>query len=91
MVLQGDLSEAVAKRKREPGRDILMHGYGRVAKTLLRDGLLDELCLWVHPMLAGIGTIDDMVFSDGLSKRLEFVDANALASGVVLLTYRAGS
>ena len=67
-----------------------MHGYGRVAKTLLRDGLLDELCLWVHPMLAGVGTLDDMVFSDGLNKRLEFGDANALASGVVLLTYRAG-
>ena len=88
-VLQGDLSETVAKLKEEPGQDILMHGYGRVAKTLLRDGLLDELCLWVHPMLAGVGTLDDMVFSDGLNKRLEFGDANALASGVVLLTYRA--
>ena len=41
-------------------------------------------------MLAGVGTLDDMVFSDGLNKRLEFGDANALASGVVLLTYRAG-
>ena len=88
-VLHGDLSETVAKLKEEPGQDILMHGYGPVAKTLLRDGLLDELCLWVHPMLAGVGTVDDMVFSDGLNQRLEFVDADALASGVVLLTYRA--
>jgi dihydrofolate reductase len=88
-VLRGDLSEAVTKLKQEPGDDILMHGYGSVATTLLRDGLLDELCLWVHPMLAGVGTIDDMVFSDGLNKRLEFVDAEALGSGVVLLTYRA--
>jgi riboflavin biosynthesis pyrimidine reductase len=67
-----------------------MHGYGPVAKALLRDGLLDELCLWVHPMLAGVGTIGDMIFSDGLNKRLDFVGANTLASGVVLLTYRAG-
>jgi dihydrofolate reductase len=89
VVLQGDLCAAVAALKQEPGDDILMHGYGSVAKSLLRDGLLDELCLWVHPKLAGVGTVDDMVFSEGLNKRLEFVDANALASGVVLLTYRA--
>jgi dihydrofolate reductase len=89
-VLRGDLTEAVSGLKQEPGQDILMHGYGPVAKTLLRDGLLDELCLWVHPMLAGVGTLDDMVFTEGLNQRLEFVDAHALASGVVLLTYRAG-
>jgi hypothetical protein len=27
-----------------------MHGYGPVAKTLMRNGLRDELCLWVHPV-----------------------------------------
>ncbi len=88
-VLRGDLSTEVTKLKHGPGEDILMHGYGPVAKALQCDGLLDELCLWVHPKLAGVGTIDDMVFSEGLNKRLEFVDATALASGVVLLTYRA--
>ena len=89
VVLEGDLCEAVAGRKRQAGQDILMHGYGPVAKRLLSEGLLDELCLWVHPMLAGVGTVDDLVFTDGLNKRLDFVDANPLASGVVLLTYRS--
>jgi dihydrofolate reductase len=89
-VLQGDLSEAVAKLKQEPGQDILMHGYGSVAKTLLRDGLLDKLCLWVHPMLAGVGTLDDMIFSDGLNQRLQLDEFHVLGSGIVMLTYRAG-
>jgi dihydrofolate reductase len=86
-VLRGDLLEEVAKLKQEDGGDILMHGYGPVAKALVRDGLLDELCLWVHPKLAGAGTLDDMVFSDGLNQRLELIDVHALASGVVLLSY----
>src|SRR3954447_6123530 len=89
VVLEGYLCEAVAARKREAGKDILMHGYGPVAKRLLREGLLDELCLWVHPMLAGVGTVDDMVFTDGLNKRLDFACPNPLVSGVVLLTFRA--
>jgi len=65
-----------------------MHGYGPVAKTLVRHGLLDELVLWVHPVMAGAGTYSDMLFSDGLNTRLALLDAKTLASGVVILTYR---
>lgn len=87
-VLTGDLAEAVAGLKQTHDRDILMHGYGPVAKTLVREGLLDELCLWVHPMLAGVGTADDMLFSEGLNARLTLLHANTLKSGVVLLRYQ---
>jgi dihydrofolate reductase len=87
-VLGDDLVAAVGKLKDE-GHDILMHGYGPVAKTLVRHGLLDELYLWVHPMLAGIGTTDDMLISDGLNTRLTLLDATKLRSGVVILSYRA--
>jgi len=86
-VLDGDLVEAVTTVKK--GQDILMHGYGPVAKTLVRHGLIDELYLWVHPMLAGIGTTDDMLISAGLNTRLTLLDATKLGSGVVILSYRA--
>jgi dihydrofolate reductase len=46
----GDLVEEVTKLNDQDGRSILMHGYGPVAKTLMRNGLRDELCLWVHPV-----------------------------------------
>jgi dihydrofolate reductase len=87
-VLTGDLAESVSDLKQAHERDILMHGYGPVAKTLVREGLLDELCLWVHPMLAGVGTADDMLFSNGLNARLTLLEARTLGSGVVLLRYR---
>jgi dihydrofolate reductase len=86
-VLEGDLAEAVADLKRQPGQDILMHGYGPVAKTLMRHGLLDRLILWVHPALAGVGTTGDMVFSEGITTKLTLLDVKTLQSGVVVLGY----
>ena len=86
-VLDGDLVSAVTKLKQDPGQDVLMHGYGPVAKTLMRHGLLDELYLWVHPVLAGIGAPDDMLLSEGLNTRLALLDVRRLTSGVVILSY----
>jgi dihydrofolate reductase len=85
-VLGGDLVEEVAKLKKD--HNILMHGYGPVAKTLVRHGLLDELYLWVHPMLAGIGGPEDLLLAEGLNTRLALLDVKTLASGVVILAYR---
>jgi dihydrofolate reductase len=87
-VLEGDLAEAATKLKQAHERAILMHGYGPVAKTLVRHGLLDELVLWVHPMLAGVGTPSDMLISEGLNARLTLLDVKTLTSGVVVLSYR---
>ena len=90
-VLNGDLAEAVTRLKQATERTILMHGYGPVAKTLVRHGLLDELVLWVHPVLAGVGTPSDMLISDGLNARLTLADVKTLSSGVVILSYRPSS
>jgi dihydrofolate reductase len=89
-IIRGDLVDEVTKLKAADGRNILMNGYGPVAKTLMRNGLLDQLCLWVHPVLAGVGTIDDMVWSQDLHARLVLDDVKTLASGVVVLTYGVG-
>jgi dihydrofolate reductase len=86
-VLDGDLAESVTRLKQDPELNLLMHGYGPVAKTLLRHGLLDELILWVHPMLAGVGTTQDMIFTEELNTRLTLLDVQRLDSGVVLLSY----
>lgn len=87
-ILDGDLIDAVTKLKEDPGRDILMHGYGPVAQALVRHGLLDELVLWVHPVLAGIGTADDVLLTDDLTAKLTLLNARPLTSGVVVLSYQ---
>jgi dihydrofolate reductase len=85
-VLADDLIGEVTKLKAD--QDILMHGYGPVAKTLLARGLLDELYLWVHPMLAGVGSGDDLIMGEGLNKQLSLLDVKRLDSGVVILSYQ---
>ena len=88
-IIGGGLVEEVTKLQDAHGKNILMHGYGPVAKTLMRHGLLDELCLWVHPVLAGVGTTEDMIWGEDVHARLELEDVKTLASGIVMLTYRA--
>jgi dihydrofolate reductase len=90
-IIGADLVEEVSRLKDQDGKNILMHGYGPVAKTLIRNGLLDELRLWIHPVLAGVGTTDDMIWGEDVHARLALEDLKALASGVVTLTYRAAA
>jgi riboflavin biosynthesis pyrimidine reductase len=68
-----------------------MHGYGPVAKELARHGLLDEFHLWVHPMLAGVGAIEDTLLAEGLNRRLELLAVRPLSSGDVLVSYHAAA
>lgn len=86
-LIEGDLVEEVAKIKEEPGEDILMYGFGPVGETLLQNGLLDELRLWVHPVVAGVGEPGDMLLRQGNTARLRLLDTKAFESGVVVLSY----
>jgi dihydrofolate reductase len=85
-VINGDLVAKVAELKQQGG-DILMHGFGPVAHTLMTNGLLDIVHLWVHPHFAGVGAPGDMLLSEGNNTRLELIGSRALMSGVVMLSY----
>src|SRR6266550_2538702 len=87
-VLDGDLVAEVGRLKAEAGGDILMHGFGLVATTLLKHDLLDELHLWVQPAFAGVGNTNDMLFTEGNNARLDLLATRPLDSGVVILSYR---
>jgi len=81
-----DLVEAVAELKRQPGKDIGIIGSGELVRTLLKEGLLDELLLMVHPVILGSGK---RLFEDEDDRRnLELVDSKTFGTGVVSLTYR---
>jgi dihydrofolate reductase len=86
-VINGDLVAEVARLKQQDG-DIMMHGFGPVAQTLIRNGLLDVLHLWVHPHFAGVGGLGDTLLSEGNNTRLELIGPRTLNSGVVILSYQ---
>jgi dihydrofolate reductase len=46
-LIEGNVAEKLAELKRRPGKDITIFGSAALVRSLLRDGLLDELRLMV--------------------------------------------
>ena len=85
-LIEGDVAESIAELKRQPGKDITIIGSGVLVRSLLRDGLLDELRLMVHPIVLGGGR---RLFEAGDDRKaLELVDSRTFGTGVLYLTYR---
>jgi dihydrofolate reductase len=90
-VIEGDVAEALTQLKQQDGKDIMVNGSATLVRGLLRDGLLDELRLFLHPVVLGSG---DRLFTDGSGLvELALTDSHAYDNGVISLTYRpaAGS
>ncbi|MEU4313996.1 dihydrofolate reductase family protein [Nocardia sp. NPDC024068] len=84
-LLRGNLLEAVAALKAEPGGDIAISGSVSVVRQLLAAGLLDELHLLVHPIVVGKGM---RLFDSGGTLSLELLSSTTFTTGVVHLVYR---
>lgn len=85
-LLRGDLVEAVAALKNEPGEaDISMAGSISVVRRLLAAGLIDELHLLVHPIAVRKGM---RLFDEGETPiPLRLVSARPFTTGVTYLVY----
>src|SRR6266508_4068270 len=72
--------------REQPGKAVYVVGGPGLLASLINAGLLDELHLIVHPVVAGGGK----ALFEGIAERqaLELVSAEPVASGRVNLTYR---
>lgn len=86
--LTGEAAETVAELKQGPGGDIIMYASFTLIRTLLRENLLDELNVGVHPVVVGEGK---RIFDGVLPRSMEFVSATPSATGVVTLSYLASA
>jgi dihydrofolate reductase len=84
-LLVGDPVDAVRRLKAEPGGDLWVGGVA-LPRTLVDAGLIDEIVLAVHPVVAGHGP----TLLAGLEHRirLDLVDRRRSRSGVDVLRYR---
>jgi dihydrofolate reductase len=75
----------VASLKRMPGKDIYLMGGAQVASALIDAGLVDELRLIIHPLIAGPGKA---LFATAAQRRkLELRNVQELGGGLASLIY----
>lgn len=85
-VISGNVVEEVAKLKQQPGGELQVHGSGKLARTLIDNGLVDEYRLFVYPVVLGAGR---RLFGDGVTPTaLSLVETRTTGAGVAVHVYR---
>jgi dihydrofolate reductase len=85
-IVSGDVAQKLTDIKAQDGGDISMSGSPTTVRWLLREGLLDELNLLVHPIAVGEG-LARLFPPDEPTIRLELLSAQTFKSGVLNLSY----
>ena len=84
-LISSDVAAELTKLKQQPGKDITVGASGTLVRFLLLAGLLDELRLLVHPIVAGTGK---HLFEDGNDHvPLKLLESRPHRNGVVALRY----
>ena len=85
-VLKGDLASAVQELKERDGRELQVHGSGKLVQFLLANDLVDRLNLLVFPVIVGAGR---RLFPDsGIATGLALEESRTTPSGVAISVYR---
>jgi dihydrofolate reductase len=85
-LLEGDVAEAVAALKEQPGGDTVILGSGELVRSLMPHDLIDEIVLSIHPLVLGSGF---RLFADaGPMRAFALVDSVTTTTGVIIATYQ---
>jgi dihydrofolate reductase len=88
-LVTGDHAGEVAKLKRQPGENLQILGSPTLVRSLLREGLLDELALNICPIVLGSGL---RLFDETTDHvRLELVESRTFSTGVLRVGYQPAS
>jgi dihydrofolate reductase len=85
LIVSGDVNGQLAALKAQPGKHMSITGSASLVRSLLRDGLLDELRLLVHPIVVGKGQrlFDNLDESIGLA----LLSTRTIPNGVLYQVY----
>jgi dihydrofolate reductase len=84
-LLAGDAAETVARLKASPGKDIGVIGSGDLLQTLIKNRLVDQFVLLIHPLVLGSGR---RLFNDAAEQAaLRLVKSVNTTTGVIIATY----
>lgn len=88
-LINRDVFAELRKLKEAPGKNINITGSPSLVASLIRENLLDDLSLLVHPVIVGSGRHLFEGRDDRIGLRL--VESRTLSSGVQALTYVAAT
>lgn len=85
ILLKGDATKALSKLKAEQEKDFLIFGSGVLVQSLMKENLIDEYVLLIHPLILGSGR---RLFPDGgVFTALNLQNTKTTSKGVVIATY----
>ena len=84
-LISGDVAEYVSALKTQDGPEIQVHGSPGLIQTLLKHDLIDELRVWIFPLILGAGK---RLFGEGtIPAGLKLVDSKLSKTGVTINVY----
>lgn len=81
-IISDNVGDNVRKLKQASGKEIIIFGSPSASHLLMREGLIDDLWLFVNPILIGNGI---PMFKDPGSVNLKLIKTHTFTSGVVCL------
>ena len=85
-VLKGDVVDEVTRLKQELDGDIVIYASYQLGRTLIEHDLVDELRLFVYPVVLGAG---ERLFGETTRRKpMRLVDSRTVGDGLAFLTYK---
>ena len=85
VLAKGNLADEINNLKKTEGRDIIVYGGSSFVSSLIKEGLIDDYRLYIHPVLLGDGMT---IFRDLQSRQeLTLIKSTAFRCGVTVLHY----
>jgi dihydrofolate reductase len=84
VIIKNNVVEEITRLKQQDGKDIVVHGSGRLIETLMHHDLVDVFRLLIYPVVIGKG---QRLFESENKAKLKLVESKAVSSGVIAAVY----
>ncbi|MEQ7124896.1 dihydrofolate reductase family protein [Actinopolymorpha sp. B11F2] len=86
-LIKGSLTDFIADLRQQDGGTIGVAGSIGLVRSLIEQGLLDELTLMISPVVAG-GGLRRLFADDSALTKFDLLEAQPTSSGALIATYR---
>ena len=83
--IKDNIKEEITKLKNEEGKDMMIFGSPSIVQEFIRLNLLDELRIFLNPVILGEGT---PMFKDVDMTKLNLIESKVYDSAVIKLIYK---